>query len=384
MTNLVLLCLPTELLYMSWFFYSQNGKALAEAASVDRILAAIEPLAQRVTNLEHSGNKQRVRDKDTGYAADEDTLSSYSEEEIFFDDEQDTPPALPVAPTPSIFGDGERPQGQEQQQLKDILEESYADNSGEDLVTKPIFEPIAKYLGAWLKNKPKSKDYFDLLKAVPYPENVPALAECQINPEVFYQLNMSGKQADKRNKVLINGLLKGIRPLATILHNVIDFESQIVKDKNNHRVLKQGKAELDLTELRLDLDKSVKILSATYSLLSYQRKAKLRHYLQGTYAQLCSPSVPITSQLFGDNINETVKNITNMNRIGKSMRRPMYRSQNRYQPFDRRSKNFQPRQGSRGQSRQFYRQRLARRGSASPRFRGNRRGGAFNKPRPQV
>lgn len=337
---------------------------MGNAATLDRILAAIEPLAQRVAHLENAGNKQRHGDKDTGYIGDDDTHSSCSEHEIFFDENEEST-QLPPMPTPSNFRDSQD-RSQQQQLVADILDESYAEQS-DDLVSDAIFEPIAKYLAAWLKQKPKTKDYFELLKDVRYPVNGPELAECPVNEEVFYQLSQAGKQADKRNKLLVNRLLRGIRPLASILHKLIEFESQVPKYNSGHRVLKQGKVTMDFMDL------SLCILSATYSLFSYQRKIRLKPYLQGAYAKLCSPSIPITKKLFGDNINDTVKNITNMNKIGKKiMHKPWYRSQYRFQPFDRRSKNFRGRQ-DRAQARQFYQQRIGRRGQMSPRFRGSRR-----------
>ena len=49
--------------------------------------------------------------------------------------------------------------------------------------------------------------------------------------------------------------------------------------------------------------------------LSYRRRELMRPQLNTNYRHLCSPSNPVTAELFGDDLPKAVKDITDTNRL---------------------------------------------------------------------
>ena len=53
--------------------------------------------------------------------------------------------------------------------------------------------------------------------------------------------------------------------------------------------------------------------------LNYQRRELMRPQLNANYRHLCSPSNPVTSLLFGDDLPKAVKDISDTNRLSSKL-----------------------------------------------------------------
>lgn len=53
--------------------------------------------------------------------------------------------------------------------------------------------------------------------------------------------------------------------------------------------------------------------------LNYCRRELMRPHLNANYRHLCSPSNPVTAELFGDDLPKTVKDISDTNRLSSKL-----------------------------------------------------------------
>ena len=106
--------------------------------------------------------------------------------------------------------------------------------------------------------------------------------------------------------------------------------------------------------------------------LNLSRRELLRPHLNKNYQALCNPAVPITTNLFGDDLNKQVDDLTKANKIDLKVQGS---SKQRFHPYGR---------GSRACGR--YRQNYGERGRSSTAtegrgsFLGSGRGGYSRRP----
>ena len=62
------------------------------------------------------------------------------------------------------------------------------------------------------------------------------------------------------------------------------------------------------------------LLAAAAREVNFRRREAIRPTLNHEYAHLCAPSTPVTTELFGDNVSQTMRDLSDMNRAGAQLR----------------------------------------------------------------
>ena len=76
-----------------------------------------------------------------------------------------------------------------------------------------------------------------------------------------------------------------------------------------------GNSEIQKEETVCALMDGVLLLANANQELNYRRREFMRPQLNTNYRHLCSPSNPVTAELFGDDLPKAVKDITDTNRL---------------------------------------------------------------------
>lgn len=144
------------------------------------------------------------------------------------------------------------------------------------------------------------------------PSNCKELVVPAINPEIWTGLPLSAKSADVK--------------LQAVQHHII--RAQVAMARTMDATLSLvGKATLpQILEPMLD---SAKSLSLAMQDMNNKRRANLRHLLKPEYAAMCSNRVPVTKFLFGENLDQSLKEV----KATSSILRVPGPIQGRYHPY---------------------------------------------------
>ena len=177
------------------------------------------------------------------------------------------------------------------------------------------------------------------------PGNVGKLVPVKVNPVIWDGLGPHNRSQDLK-------MQKALTPLTKAMIAATEAAGVIRKHIAGNEELGEG--------LKKVLDSIVLMVSASKE-LNMRRRELIKPALNNEYAHLCTSNVPITEELFGADLSQQVKDITELNRVSQQLRGGRGRAAGGY-----RSRGRWPRRGSflgRGAS-----------GSGSGRGRGGYRG----------
>lgn len=253
------------------------------------------------------------------------------------------------------------------------------DDVEDETCTAAVHPVLASRLDKLLSNKQDIKVLKETLNQCPRPQNINYLRNVYVNSEVYSLMGNKLRQFDHAKRSQANMLQKSICPLVKSLDTLIKFEGTLDKSEEG-RIVYSETSELNVTELRRSLDKTMQIVSYVFNQITLSRRQAIRAVLDPSYGALCATSLPFTDKLFGDNLEEALNAVSNSNKLKlkaarKNTRtRPYFRS--------RGAKNFSsPRPVHQTHSRPprgrmvFHRRGVARRGQGSRPYqqRGRRR-----------
>lgn len=136
------------------------------------------------------------------------------------------------------------------------------------------------------------------------PSNCEALTKVKINQLVWDNLSSNIRSQDLRMQKVQTSLIRG-------LTGVVRATDKILSCLNDIPVV--GK---DVTQLLSD---SVVLLANANNELNMRRKELIKPDLHHDYKHLCSSSIQSTSWLFGDELPKQVKDLTEVNRVGRKV-----------------------------------------------------------------
>ena len=170
----------------------------------------------------------------------------------------------------------------------------------EEELAPPLSQEVTDFLAKCLRKKP-SQEAEKLMKedkSFRQPSNCPELAVPIVEEAMWRKLDMTTKSKDLAWQNTQKTVLRGVTAVA--------------------RAVDQLSALQDPTtdEVVLTLTHALQLLAATNVDLSFRRREQIKTVLDGEYkAGLCAASVPITDKLFGGNLTEQVKDITEANKL---------------------------------------------------------------------
>ena len=194
--------------------------------------------------------------------------------------------------------------------LDAIISEEYDD---EEVIPQlpPIDEKLAVVLTKWLRVLPPRDKVKELFRQCMLPINVDGLQPVKINSIVYEKLNASFKVNDQCLRGINTFLTRGLGPIVSIWDNILKWETAMstemsAKISGSLGVIQMGNLSLDFTDIRRQLDRSLKLLCSANGIILDRRRQQLRPFFDNKFHYLLKPSNPITSELLGDNVDVKV------------------------------------------------------------------------------
>ena len=194
--------------------------------------------------------------------------------------------------------------------LSSIISEEYCEEEV-NFELPPIDGKLANVLNKWLRNLPSRDKVKELFKQCMLPNNVEGLRPVKINALLYNKLLPNYKINDQRLRGINTFFARGLGPIVSIWDKILKWETALSSVGNvpitgSFGSISMGGLTLDLTDIRRQLDKALRLLSAGHSLILSRRRQQLRSFLDPKFHYLLKDDNPITSELLGDNVDQKV------------------------------------------------------------------------------
>ena len=158
---------------------------------------------------------------------------------------------------------------------------------------------LASHADKIMREKASEDKITHLKKQHEIPENCSTLSETKVNQGVWNNLDESARSTDLKFQKVQKSLVKGIIIIVTEVNKMTGNSGP----QNAVGSLMDG----------------VLLLANANQELNYRRRELMRPQLNANYRHLCSPSNPVTSLLFGDELPKAVKDISDNNRLSSKL-----------------------------------------------------------------
>ncbi|XP_069126635.1 uncharacterized protein [Argopecten irradians] len=231
--------------------------------------------------------------------------------------------------------------------MREIAQDlSNSDATGPDLNNEKLTKLLSDMLSKRMPDEKLKTKMDEYLR----PANVDMLQAPKMNPEIWRKISHNTKSRDLRFQRAQDKMLKGLVPLARTLQKITSDRKEITDDKTKAILDEIMKATLD----------SFMLISTASQDISQRRRELIKPDLNNQFSSLCSTNNPVTTQLFGDDLHRSMKEISETNRVasqvsygnyqyGKMKGQTKYSNRGkfgghrgRFQPYDGRNpRNFQ-------------------------------------------
>jgi len=137
----------------------------------------------------------------------------------------------------------------------------------------------------------------------PQPENCEGLTKVQVNQLIWDNLSSTIRSQDLKFQKVQTSVVKGMTTLARVTDAILKRVNEI----NGGKVLAQEAID------------SLSLLAHANTELNNRRKELIKPDLHTDYKHLCSASTTVTAELFGDDLSKQVKDISEVNRVGRKV-----------------------------------------------------------------
>ena len=174
-----------------------------------------------------------------------------------------------------------------------------------------IDDTLAENINDLFRNGMNEDQYVELTKDEnnARPENCEGLTVVRTNQLIWNVISPYAQTADKKLQFIERSVVKA----ATIL-------TKTVNEMANHE---QDENQDDNPEMNGYIDNCndvLALLGHTNRQINLTRREFLKPELMSEYLHLCSPAVPYTSYLFGDDVSQAAKDIENCSKVGNKLR----------------------------------------------------------------
>ncbi|XP_046581251.1 uncharacterized protein LOC124288767 [Haliotis rubra] len=183
-----------------------------------------------------------------------------------------------------------------------------AENSG-PLVDKGVSDLIDGLVATRLDEKQRA-ELFDKHLC---PANVQKLKPPRVNTGIWQSMDLEARQRDAKSQKLQEIFLRGLVPLISAVDKLNDMSNR--KSSDHELVNKVSSVMGDI------VDGVALIASGNYE-LSIKRRDAIRQNLRAEYKPLCSHSNPVTEFLFGDDLSDKIKDLSETNKLVSRLASP--------------------------------------------------------------
>ena len=190
---------------------------------------------------------------------------------------------------------------------------------------------LASIIDTLIKDGLPEEKLQDKMNKYHRPENCESLTKVRVNQAVWDNLSPSVRSQDVRMQKVQTSLFKGMCALTGMINKLVE---QIPTFPAGNELLQEATDAFAL-------------FANANTELNHRRRGFIKPDLHNDYKHLCSSSLAITDQLFGDDLPKQVKDLTEVNRVGKKV--TTHSGSFSRSHFDsRNSRNYMPHSSSRG------------------------------------
>ena len=136
------------------------------------------------------------------------------------------------------------------------------------------------------------------LKKYPTPTNCDALTRVTVNKLIWEKMTPNARSYDVKMQKVQTNIIAGIAAVVKAVDQLLDIPN----------------VSQDMIKILMD---SVALFATANKEVNLRRREHIKPELNQTYKHLCSNSLPITAELFGDDVSKQVKELTEVNRVGR-------------------------------------------------------------------
>ena len=190
-------------------------------------------------------------------------------------------------------------------ELKDDLLNTIANDLNADEQTdQDVSDKLAKLVNKRWSEKLTSDKLTEKLKKHSRPGNLSSLVSPCVNPEIWANMGHTARRVDLR----ASNTQKILAKVGTIIEKCTD---------NLLKAPAKDAKKIDLDEMVSSHTDALALLGHLQYELSLKRREVIKPSLKKEYAALCSTNVPVTSLLFGDDLQQQLNNIKASNKISQ-------------------------------------------------------------------
>ena len=174
----------------------------------------------------------------------------------------------------------------------------------EEELAPPLSQDVTDFLAKCLRKRPslEAEKQMKEDKSFRQPSNCTELAVPIVEEAMWRKLDLATKTKDLAWQTTQKTVLRG----ATAVARAVD-QIMALQDPN-------------MDDIVVTLTHALRFVAATNVDVCFRRREQIKNVLDGEYkAGLCAASVPITDKLFGGNLTEQGKDITEANRLTKKV-----------------------------------------------------------------
>ena len=147
---------------------------------------------------------------------------------------------------------------------------------------------------------------------------------------MYTKIGHKGKKYDEKLRYMNNSLLHAAQPTTVVWDKLSSLEAALKKSSDvnakDEAVLLVGDKVFNITELRTQMDLSLKLLGVTNVQLFSHRRFRLKSFLNAQYQDLCQYSQPMDWRMFRPDVKGSIRNITELNKVSKKIVKKHQRS----------------------------------------------------------
>ncbi|XP_028394531.1 uncharacterized protein LOC114518732 [Dendronephthya gigantea] len=171
----------------------------------------------------------------------------------------------------------------------------------------PISSGLAAIVNGLLQDKLPKEKLAEVQPKYLRPENCPHLVAPKVNKQVWQQMRQETRNTDSALQKAQGLLISGLCAVLEVCNS---------SDGDKRRTLAHA---------------TVLLLSANRE-FNLRRRDFIRPDLNKQYSSLCNPSIPVSTNLFGDDLNKEVEELTKSNKLSNKVT-PKHRSDYRSEPY---------------------------------------------------
>ena len=168
---------------------------------------------------------------------------------------------------------------------------------------------LSEIVTKWLRAAPPRDCIRELFKDCMLPENVEGLLPVKINDLLYTRLSLESRINDQKLRGINTFIARGLGPLLSIWDKLLKFEAALLNKTEREKfsieggAIKVGENNLNITEVRCEMVKGLRLLCTCHGVVLQKRRDQLRGLLDPKFHVLLKPSNPVTLELLGDNID---------------------------------------------------------------------------------